>query len=165
MSMTIDFSDFEKGLMKLVKEVEPKETAKGLFMAANQLLRDAIGEPHFAPFHVKDMEDPNDKLGGALRASASTQAPDGVMRLATKSVPASVGSGNEMVAGFNIVYAARWHELTPAEDEKIKWTLRTASGRAGRKYLESKMAKFKETYMKIVALHLKRVLDKGGNNV
>jgi len=136
MGMTIDFRDFEKGLTKLVKESEPKETAKGLFQAGNQLLKDAVEERPYAPFDE-----------GHLRGSARTDKAE-----VTKS-------GAEVVAGFNIVYAARWHELTPEEDAKINWT----GGGPRRKYLESKMAIYKDKYMKIVARALGVIL--GGGNV
>ena len=160
MSMTFDLTDFEKGLKKLVKEVEPTATARGLFKAGNQLLRVAIGEKKYAPFHVKDPEDPKDKLGGALRASARTQGGDGTLREQTGGVaPPGFKAIEEkdstaLNVGFNIVYAHRWHELTAAEDEKIKWTLPGA----GHKYLESKMATYADGLAKIVGESLKREL-------
>jgi hypothetical protein len=136
MSMTVDFSDFEKGLMKLVKESEPRETAKGLFKAGIRLIKDAIDMKPYVPFDE-----------GNLRGSGRTD-------------PARVTkSGAEVTVGFNKEYAARWHELTPQEDAKINWSLEGS----GRKYLESKMGKFKDDYMKIVADHLAKVL--GGPNV
>jgi len=136
MSMSVDFSDFEKGLKRLVKESEPRETAKGLFQAGNQLLKDAIEEKPYAPFDE-----------GHLRGSARTDK-----AVVTKS-------GAEVTTGFNIVYAARWHELTPAEDRRISWSLPGS----GRKFLESKMATYKEKYMKIVARALGAIL--GGGHV
>ena len=136
MSMTIDFSDFEKGLTKLVKESEPSETAKGLFKAGSQLIKDAINMKPYVPFD------------------------EGHLRGAGRTDPAVVmGGGAEVTVGFNKEYAARWHELTPEEDAKINWSLPGS----GRKYLESKMGKFKNDYMKIVADHLAKVL--GGPNV
>ena len=131
MSMKIDFSDFEKGLARLVKDVEPRETAKGLFQAGNQLIVDAIEMRPYVPFDE-----------GHLRGSGRTD-------------PARVtGGGAEVTVGFNKEYAARWHELSPEEDKRINWSL---SG-SGRKYLESKMSMFKDKYMKIVATHLQGVL-------
>jgi hypothetical protein len=131
MSMTIDFSDFEKGLTKLVKESEPRETAKGLFKAGSQLIKDAINMRPYVPFDE-----------GHLRGSGRTD-------------PAAVTKdGAEVVVGFNKEYAARWHELTPEEDRTINWTLEGS----GRKYLESKMSMFKDQYMKMVADHLAKVL-------
>lgn len=131
MSMTVDFSEFEKNFKKIVESVIPEEAGKGLFEAGNALLHDAIYEKPYAPFDE-----------GHLRASART----------TK---AEVKDGDiSILAGFNIVYAARWHELSPAEDKRINWSLPGS----GRKYLESKMIQFKEKYMQIVAEHYKRVL-------
>ena len=137
MGMTVDFSDFEQGLKKFIEDAEPRETAKGLFKAGNELLKDAIEEKPYAPFDE-----------GHLRGSARTNKAE-VSR-----------DGAEVVCGFNIVYAARWHELTPQQDAKISWTLPGS----GRKYLEAKMANTKllEKYMKIVGLHLKNALARGG---
>lgn len=134
MSMTIDFMDFDRGFAKVAEKVSEKEAGKGLFKAGNQLLRDAEEEQPYAPYELGD-----------LRGSGRT----------TK---AEVKEGEVfVVAGFNIKYAARWHELTPEEDGKISWT----TPGSGRKYLESKMARYKDKYMKIVAMHIARVLLKG----
>ena len=131
MSMTLDISDFERGMKKLIEQSVPKEVDKGLFKAGAQLLDDARDyEPHA----------PRDE--SMLWGSGVVQKPESSTR--------EVG----VAAGFNIEYAARWHELTPAEDAKINWTLPGS----GRKYLEKKMARFKNDYMKIVADHLKRLL-------
>ena len=135
MGMTVDARDFEKGLKKLAREIEPRETAKGLFKAGSQLIVDAINEEPYVPFDE-----------GHLRGSGKV----------TKAEVSA--SGAEVQAGFNKEYAARWHELTPAEDSKINWSLPGS----GRKYLESKMVRFKEDYMKIVAKHLENALKKGG---
>lgn len=135
MGMNVDFSDFEKGLTKLVNEVEPRETAKGLFKAGSQLIIDAINEKPYVPFD------------------------EGHLRGAGKVTKTEVTAGGaEVAAGFNKEYAARWHELTPAEDARINWTLPGS----GRKYLETKMVQFKDDYMKIVAKHLENALDRGG---
>ena len=111
--MTVDCSDFEKGLKKLAEKTIPPEVGKGLFKAANELLHDAINVQPYAPFDE-----------GTLRGSAQTNK-------------AEVKKGEVSVeAGFNIEYAARWHELTPEEDSKINWTLpgsgRKYQGRSGR---------------------------------
>ena len=134
--MKFNFTDFEKGLTKLVKESEPRETAKGLFKAGSQLIKDAINMKPYVPFD------------------------EGHLRGAGRTDPAEVTTGGaEVTVGFNKEYAARWHELTPEENAKINWTLENS----GRKYLESKMAMFKNDYMKMVADHLAKVL--GGPNV
>ena len=131
MSMKIDFSDFEKGLARLVKDVEPRETARGLFQAGSQLIVDAKEMIPYVPWKE-----------GTLSGSGRTD-------------PARVTAGSvEVTVGFNKEYAARWHELSPEEDKRINWTL----PRSGRKYLELKMSMFKDKYMKIVATYLQKVL-------
>ena len=131
MGMTIDMSDFEKGFKKLVDQAAPEELAKGMFTAGNALLKDAIYEQPYAPFDE-----------GHLRASA---------RVDTAKV---TKDEVETSAGFNIVYAARWHELSPAEDARISWTLPGS----GRKYLESKMARNAKRYLDIVGEYLRSLL-------
>ena len=133
MSMSVDFKSFEKGFKKIVKKASGEEAGKGLFKAGNELLRDAINEIPYAPFDE-----------GTLRGSA-------------RVTKAEIKKGEvSAVAGFNIIYAARWHELTPEEDSKIAWTLPGS----GRKYLESKMARYKNKYMQIVAKHIENVLKR-----
>jgi hypothetical protein len=131
MGMTIDMTDFEKGFKKLIDQAAPEELAKGMFAAGNALLKDAIYEQPYAPFDE-----------GHLRASA---------RVDTAKV---TKDEVETTAGFNIVYAARWHELSPAEDARISWTLPGS----GRKYLESKMARNAKRYLDIVGEYLRKLL-------
>jgi hypothetical protein len=125
----IDFSDFEKGMSRLVKNSMPDDVDKGLFRAGNELLRDAIKVEPMVPFKT-----------GALRRSARTER------------PADVAKGRGILAGFNIVYAARWHELTPEEDSRINWTLPGS----GRKYLESKLMRedLRAKYIRTIATYL-----------
>jgi len=131
MSMTIDFKDFEKGFAKIIEKASSEEAGKGLFKAGNELLQDAIKVEPIAPFDE-----------GTLRGSARTNKAD-------------IKKGEITVeTGFNIEYAARWHELTPEEDSKISWT----TPGSGRKYLESKMVKFKDKYMKIVTKSIENAL-------
>lgn len=129
MSMRVDFSDFDKGMEKLVKESGPDDLDKGLFQAGNELLRDAIKVEPLAPFKT-----------GALRRSARTER------------PADAKKGEGILAGFNIVYAARWHELSPEEDKRISWTLPGS----GRKFLESKMMRtdLQAKYVRTIANYL-----------
>jgi len=148
MERWIDFSDFEKGLEKLVQESVPEDIDRGLFRAANQLLDDAIYVIPKAPFDE-----------GHLRGSARTQGAGNILYKPRAEPPKGFKGKREtegisIQTGFNIVYAARWHELTPAEDAKINWTLPGS----GRKYLESKMSMFKEDYLKIFAMYLRKRL-------
>jgi hypothetical protein len=131
MSMTVDFSDFDKGFKRLVNGSVPPEIDKALFIAGNLLLDDAGQWTPRAPFRE-----------GHLWRSRR------VVR------PAGAAKGSGVAAGFNIAYAARWHELTPAEDARIHWTL---SG-SGRKYLESKIPMFRDDYIKVIGDYLRKVL-------
>ena len=148
MSMTLDVSDFEKGFARIVKKASGEEAEKGLFDAANQLLRDAEEEQPYVPY-----------ADGFLRGSASVGGAGGQVHKRGQTGGAKAVVTKDEVSvypGFNIVYAARWHELTPEEDDKINWSLPGS----GRKYLESKMALFKEKYMKTVARSIELALKR-----
>ena len=148
MSMTVDCSDFEKGLKKLVEKTIPPEVGRGLFKAGNELLRDARLVAPTAPWEIGD-----------LHGSARTQGAGSQLYEEGQDMGAKANISKDEVsiaAGFNMIYAARWHELTPEEDSKIAWT----TPGSGRKYLESKMVMFKEKYMAIVAKHIENVLKR-----
>jgi|SRR3972149_739893 len=145
MGMTLDFKDFEKGFKRIVEDAIPKEAGKGLFKAGNQVLLDAVQKPPQAP---KDIGD----LWGSKRIDE-----------------AKVKRGEiTLDCGFNIKYAARWHEISPSnisEKDKlgrvmsghwpIHWTKNKGASNPGPKYLEKKMMMYKNDYMKIVAEHIK----------
>ena len=132
--MTMDFTEFNQGLKNAdTKTVRAAE--KGMFAAMNELMRDARVTPPQAPKEVGD-------LWGSAQVDKVT---------VTKGTI-------EGKCGFNIVYAARWHELSASENEDINWTRDKGAKSPGRKYLERKMATLKDKYMKIVAAFIKKVL-------
>lgn len=150
-----DVSDFRKGFAGLCSISLPKEISKAVWTAGNELLHDAIYEEPQAPM-----------LEGHLRASARTQTPDGTMR------PAGVVVGGQpdclapdgnfsLEVGFNIKYAHRWHEVSPEEDARIKWTTKYAA-KPGRKYLETKLVRNKDRYLKLMGDVLANLLKKRG---
>lgn len=152
MSMTLDLSDFNKGMKNLQEKAMPKEVARGLFQAGNELLHDAIYEVKFtAPKDVGD-----------LWASARTQGGDGVLRERSESEAPmgfksdDIPDASSINAGFNIVYAAKWHEVSPTKN--INWTTDKGSKDPGRKYLENKMIRNKKKYMWMVGEHIRRIL-------
>jgi len=130
-AFTIDMKDFEQGLRELCDDRIPPEARMGIVKAANELLHDAIYERPYAPFDE-----------GHLRGSARVEKPE------------DSRDGVFVRAGFNIEYAARWHELSPEEDRRIRWTLPGS----GRKYLESKMIRNAQRYLSIIGEHIKNVL-------
>jgi hypothetical protein len=133
MGFTIDMADFEAGLKRLVEQAAPADIREGLFAAGNALLRDAIYEKPYAPFKE-----------GHLRGSAQ------ISEVITQPAEAFV------VAGFNICYAARLHELFygigfGAEMYPPGWSLPGS----GPKYLESKMARNGPRYLAIMGEYLR----------
>jgi len=143
--MYINFDDFNAGIKKLITKAEPQATAKGLFAAGNALLNDAIYQVPKAPFKE-----------GTLRGSARADA------------PVADRLGAEVLVGFNIVYAHRWHEINardlPFLRDKLgrayshHWPIKWSLPGSGPKFLETKMARNKEKYLRIVGNFLKRVL-------
>jgi len=59
---------------------------------------------------------------------------------------------HSLLVGFNTVYAARLHEAPKAWN----WTLKGS----GPKYLESKLLKFKEKYIRFISEQLNKILSK-----
>jgi hypothetical protein len=144
----IDTSDFDRGLENLVRQLSTRAIAPGLFMMGNALLKDAIYIPPQAP---KDI--------GDLRGSARTQMADGKLRKATDA-PGTLKDRQIVDAikiGFNIVYAAKWHE---AVGKKINWTTDKGAAHPGPKYLELKLRMFNKRYLKILSDYIAKVLGK-----
>jgi len=126
----LDFSDFNKKFSKIVEKTIPEAAEKGMFNAVNQLLDDAVEKPPQAPFEHSD-------LWGS-KSGEPGQPPVEVER-----------KTNEItgIGGFNISYAAKQHEAEPG---RYRYT-RTGAKQPGPKFLESKMAKYREDYLKIIA--------------
>ena len=131
MGMTIDMADFEKGFKALVENSVPPEIEKGMFKAASALLTDAIEEAPGAPKDIGDL-------------------------WRSKHVESIITTKDEVSvdAGFNIVYAARWHEA----EGTINWTTNKGATNPGPKYLESKMVRNAKRYLNIVGEYLKGLL-------
>jgi len=130
--MTIDMTDFEKEFKKLIDQATPAELAKGLAKAANLLIEDAKNEAPQVPFKTGD-------LWGSSQVNAVVVTKDDV----------------SINAGFNIIYAARWHE---AEAGTINWTRKGKVMNPGPKYLESKMARNAKKYLDKVGEQLRALL-------
>lgn len=127
----IDMKDFDKKFNNLIKNAIPEYADKGAFNAMNKLLDDAIEKPPQAP---KDIGD----LWGSK-----------IVERAKKEDKESFVDG-----GFNIKYARRHHEVPPGT---FKYTLTKGASRPGPKFLESKMAQFKEKYAQIIAETIRRM--------
>ncbi|MFA5038410.1 MAG: hypothetical protein WC732_01875 [Candidatus Omnitrophota bacterium] len=149
-SFSLDFSDFEKGLRRIAREVIPEVAEKAMAQAGMQLLNDCIMEPPTVP--IKE---------GWLRGSGSVHVQN---KLIAKSDQGKPGMAEETVSepidpgkiaarvGFNTPYAAKLHE-------GIGFKFSEPS--AGPKYLESKLLKNKNKYFQIIADVIKAA-SKGG---
>lgn len=133
-----DATELMKTLKRLDGDITPTMVGRGLFQAANALLKDAIYMPPMAPKDVGD-----------LRGSARTQGADGILhKSGNRYKPIASGNDLAVVCGFNIVYAAKWHEVP--ETAKIDWTTDKGAPNPGPKYLEKKMAIFGRRYTEII---------------
>jgi len=140
MSISLNLTDFYKKFNRITKKAIPEVVEKGLGKAGLQLLADSILQRPTAP--IKE---------GWLRGSGSVfvnnkcigESPSGRKGKANKNHNESI-KPREMVGvvGFNVPYAARLHE-----GEQLKF--REPS--SGPKFLESKMARNKNVYFKIIA--------------
>jgi hypothetical protein len=118
--------------------ITPAMVGRGLFQSANALLKDAI---YVKPMAPKDV--------GDLRGSARTMGGDGILhKSGDRHKPDKSGNQLSVVCGFNIVYAAKWHEVP--ESRKINWTTDKGASDPGPKYLEKKMAIFGKRYTEII---------------
>ena len=145
----LDARKLEASLRRLdadyVKVVGP-----ALFDAGNRVLEDAIYIKPMAP-----------KRKGFLRRSARTEGQDGLKKSGKNQKRTAFKKASVWLikAGFNIVYAARWHELSVAEEGTIQWTKTKGAPEPGRKYLEAKLARFGDEYLEIIGNHVKQFLS------
>lgn len=123
--MYIDFKIFDKNFKKIVEKTIPGKGEEGLSKGASELLIDARDKPPQAP---KDIGD----LWGSI------------LILKPYISRGEIG----IQCGFNIIYAARWHEAT---GQNINWTTDKGASQPGPKFLESKMSRYMNKYMAIVA--------------
>lgn len=147
-----DAAELYATLKRLDGEITEREVAIGLFQAANALLKDAIYVKPMAPKKIGD-----------LRGSARTMGGDGILNKPGKTKAKAIKSGKDLsvVCGFNIVYAAKWHEVP--EGVNVNWTRDRGASDPGPKYLEKKMAIFGKRYTEIIGEYVKELLDKATN--
>ncbi len=126
---TMDFTNFEKDFVKLCVTTVPDQAEKGLVRGAWELLHDA-----------DNIEPKTPKEKGDLRGSKKVDRPE--ISKNEISVP----------CGYNIVYAAYQHEKEMTDKSKYRLP------GSGSKFLETKMVRYKEKYMKIVVDYIKKVL-------
>jgi len=127
----LDTTDFDKKFDDLDKKIIPDATKKGLADGMNELLRDSIEKPPQAPKEIGD-------LWGSIAGTVKVFIKRGVM---------------SVIGGFNIKYARRHHEAEPGE---FKYTTDKGATQPGPKFMQSKMAAYREKYMEIVANSIRK---------
>ena len=120
---TTDFKAFDKSFFPLVNKAIPGAAEKGVFQAANEMLRDADRQLPYTP-----------RKKGDLRGSRKVEK----VKVTRNNISVD--------AGYNVNYAAKLHEMSEEQDERTTWTLPGS----GRKWLETPMATNKDKYIKII---------------
>lgn len=118
---SMNLSNFAKDFTRITSKTIPDKAGDASFKVAAMIINDAIKVAPKAPFDE-----------GMLRASQ-------FINLLMQKL------GVEL--GFNIIYAAKWHELEKSKEKDIAWT----TPGSGRKYLSSKLSMFKDKYIKFLA--------------
>lgn len=137
----MDTTKFDEDFKRLIKEAIPGLAAQGLFDAGQELLTAAEDEAPQTPYKTGD-----------LRSSREVLKPE-------------IGFNNIVVeVGYNCGYAAAVHEmdvyahLDPLGMRTTGWT-RTQVSQPGPKFIEAKMAKDPDRFMKVAADY---ILEHGG---
>ena len=123
---SLDFRNFNKKFTNIVQRAAPKSVEIGLREAGQELKLDADNVPPRTP-----------KKEGFLRGSGKV------------SEVKVMGKSAEITVSYDKPYARRWHEVEPGT---IKWS----EPDVGPKYLESKMVRFKNKYMDIIAAVIRK---------
>lgn len=121
---SLDWKEFDRTFFPLVDRKIPDAGAEGLFNAAGEMLDDGDNEAPQAPFEFGDLR-------------GAGQIEDPVFSLGKITVE----------VGYNMAYAAKLHESAPGE---FNFVPRRNILNPGRKWLSTKMIKYKEKYMRIV---------------
>jgi len=137
--MELDATDFLKSFKKVTQDYFPESIREGLLKVVGpNVVADSIKKPPRAPH----------RQGHLWRSHFVRDPRDVGMRSSPKSI--------EIVIGFNTPYAAKWHEISEAQEAKINWTL---SG-SGRKFLENKLIFYGGDYMRKLVNFLKARIPK-----
>jgi hypothetical protein len=146
MKLILDKTDFDRKMKRLVAQSIPAELEQAMGQAGAQLLNDSVMQTPTVP--LKE---------GTLRGSGSVFVQNKLKEVSpfhkSKGTPAredkrKIGENETLVVvGFNTPYAARLHEGVGIEH----WS----EPGSGKKYLETKLANNRSTYMKIAAARLK----------
>lgn len=136
--MTFDTKDFDVKLKNVTEKKIPSAAERGLFQTGALIIRDAILEQPQVP----------KSRGVTKEGGRRGQGPGHLRRSQKIEKPKTVGKITSVEVGFNTEYAAVVHEMP----DTTQWS----TPGTGPKYLESKLIRNKEKYMKNVADNIKR---------
>lgn len=145
MGMTLDTSEFDKGLMEAAKEMRGA-TQKGLGQAGMQCLNDCLNVSPTVPLDE-----------GTLRGSGTVHVGQKLIKGDAKFSPPLNSldpSGLVATISFNTPYAAYQHEgIRQDGTHKVR---RWSEPGSGPKYLEAKLSMFRSQYLRIVAMAIEK---------
>ncbi len=123
--ISFNATSFTTGLKNFAYTRMPEVVRKGLYQTGWMIIRYANEKKPYTPRDIGD-----------LRASGRVEVEKGKL---------------ELIVGFNKEYAARWHELPKAKENRINWT----TPGSGRKYLETKLYHYKNDFMRFMAEYIR----------
>ena len=131
-AFTMDTKDFDISFKKIMEKTIPGAEEEGLMNMAPFIIRDAIVEEPTVP-----------KSKGITKGGTRSATPGHLRRSQKIEKPKRRHKEVSIEIGFNTPYAAKMHEM-PAN---TNWS--TAG--SGPKFLETKLVKNKEKYLKMIA--------------
>ena len=143
MQIHFDDSDFQDKLNKIVRTVFPERVEKGLGVAMLDLLNDCIMETPTVPIKEGWLRGSGSIFVQNRLAKTSVNLGRGKSKYENTNYIGNIKKGNyEGVIGFNAPYAARMHEGID---------LNFTEPSSGAKFLESKLVRKRDVYLKDIA--------------
>jgi len=171
-----DSSDFEKRLLLLEKKVVPMAVAKGVTAACFELANDSLNEEPTPPIDEATLRGSltvfvqSDRKATGKDFDAST---DDAFAASQHTDPTESRYRIVGTVGFNMEYAAQWHETEPKGPPYVQvhhrqgmqhsWPMPRSTPfwepTAGKKFLESKVSSHFREYIKVAAAIIKKDLS------
>lgn len=143
MEIHFDDSDFKDKLNKIVRHAFPERVEKGLGVAMLDLLNDCIMETPTVPIKEGWLRGSGSIFVQNRLLKTSVNIRGGKDKYANTDYIGSIRKGSyEGIVGFNAPYAARMHEGID---------LNFTEPSSGAKFLESKLVRKREVYIKDIA--------------
>jgi hypothetical protein len=157
-----DMKDFDKRFTEIALTAAPAAAENGMFAALSELKRDADTVYPKTPHLEGNLRgDFSLVLEGITQSKVVNRSGGKGSDHGERAKPTERIGAKEIIAKiiFRMPYAAKWHEAIDKDwaEGGIKWS---ESG-VGPKYLESKLAMFKQKYYGIVAAAVRAAIGNG----